>query len=75
MQYARDILAQFDLIPVEQAILNAAADLDIPRLRALDAIHIATARSISAELDALVTYDGRMTQAAQSLNLPVAAPR
>jgi predicted nucleic acid-binding protein len=73
-QYARELLAEFDLIPVDQSILNVAADLDSPGLRSLDAIHIASAQSVLSELQAVVTYDARMTRAAETIGLPVASP-
>jgi hypothetical protein len=42
-----------------------------PLLRTLDAIHIATAVSIRAELGVLLTYDRRMVTEAEALRLPV----
>ena len=43
-------------------------------LRSLDAIHLATAASITAELGVLITYDRRMIADAQIIGLPVLAP-
>ncbi len=40
----------------------------------LDAIHVATALSLGTELDAVVTYDGRMAEAAAAAGLRVLAP-
>jgi hypothetical protein len=39
-----------------------------------DAIHLATAASISRQLGALITYDQRMISEAQTLGLPVLSP-
>jgi predicted nucleic acid-binding protein len=43
-------------------------------LRSLDAIHVATALAIGDELEALVTYDHRMKQAALAAGLAVVSP-
>jgi len=51
-----------------------AAKLDAPSLRSLDAIHLAAAQALGAELESLVTYDVRMTGAATDLGLRVASP-
>jgi predicted nucleic acid-binding protein len=44
-------------------------------LRSLDAIHLATARILSGDLDAVVSYDDRLLKAAQDAGLPIASPR
>ena len=43
-------------------------------LRSLDAIHLATAASISADLAALTTHDQRMITDARAIGLPVLSP-
>ena len=43
-------------------------------LRSLDAIHLATAHELRAELTAFVCYDKRLGDSAQALGLPVEAP-
>jgi len=43
-------------------------------LRSLDAIHLAAALMVAAQLEAVVTYDARMAAAARLLGLRVAAP-
>ncbi len=42
--------------------------------RALDAIHIASALTLGEELEAVVTYDARMAEAARAAGLRVEAP-
>lgn len=44
------------------------------RIRALDALHVASALSISEYLTALVTYDRRMLETAHGQGLTVASP-
>jgi predicted nucleic acid-binding protein len=44
-------------------------------LRALDAMHLATALRLRSQLAAFVSYDPRQLEAAEVLGLPVASPR
>jgi predicted nucleic acid-binding protein len=71
---ARRVLAGVDLIHVDGALLDDAADLGGAGLRTLDAIHLAAARSLRADLGAVVTYDARMAAAAVELRFTVVAP-
>jgi uncharacterized protein len=48
--------------------------LRIEMLRSLDAIHLATAHELRAELTAFVCYDKRLRDSAHALGLPVEAP-
>jgi uncharacterized protein len=45
-----------------------------PELRSLDAIHLASARTIGTKLEALVTYDQRLAGAAAWYGMPVVSP-
>lgn len=67
-------LLRVGLIGISEGILEVAATLEPPVLGSLDAIHVATAMALGAELGALVTYDRRMIEAAEHLGLPVASP-
>jgi uncharacterized protein len=51
-----------------------AAELPPPTLRALDAIHLATALAVRDELEAVVTYDTRLADAARAAGLGAIAP-
>jgi uncharacterized protein len=44
-------------------------------LRSLGAIYLATARILAPDLDAIVSYDDRLTKAAEDAGLPTASPR
>jgi uncharacterized protein len=55
-------------------LLERAGELGPPPLRSLDAIHLASALSIGAELTAFVAYDRRLQAAAEAERLPVVAP-
>jgi predicted nucleic acid-binding protein len=56
------------------SLLDAAALLEPPLLRSLDAIHLAAAQRAGADLRAVITYDTRMADAAGLLSIPVIAP-
>lgn len=71
---ARATLARFDLHAIDAGILDAAGLLEPATMRSLDAIHLATALRLADVLDAVVTYDRRMIEGAQSLGLRVASP-
>lgn len=71
---ARRLLDGVHLIQVDDYLLDAAAELDPPVLRSLDAIHLAAAHSLRGDLARIVTYDQRMAAAARAMGLPVDAP-
>lgn len=51
-----------------------AANVGGTTLRSLDAIHLASARSIQAELSAFIAYDHRLAEAASTVGLEQLAP-
>jgi predicted nucleic acid-binding protein len=67
-------LAAMYLIAVTRSILALAGTLEGPLLRALDAVHMATAMTYPAGLTAFVSYDDRQLEAADRAALPVASP-
>ena len=71
---SREVLARIALVDVDRRILAAAAALDPPALRTLDAIHLATALAVREDVEALVTYDRRLAVAAERAHLEVSAP-
>ncbi len=71
---ARRLLARIETIGVDEPLLRAAADIDQPSLRSLDALHVAAALSLGEDLAELITYDRRMAEAASNLGLTVSAP-
>lgn len=72
---ARVALTAITLIPLDQPILDAAADLDPVELRSLDALHLATVVSLGENLERLFCYDARLGDAAQALGIEVSQPR
>lgn len=67
------LLRDHNELKFSDALRDAAARAH-GMLRSLDAIHVASAEQIGAELTALVTYDHRMAEAARKAGLPVAMP-
>jgi predicted nucleic acid-binding protein len=70
---AGDMLAALALVPVDRAVLMAAGAFAEPVLRALDAIHIASALDVGP-IDGMVTYDDRQAAAARLAGLRTVAP-
>jgi len=71
--HARRVLGRLDMVALTNRLLDEAGTLGPPDLRTLDAIHLAAARTAPA-LRALVTYDVRLDQAAETIGIPVATP-
>lgn len=70
----RRVLANLDLLRIDNRVLDLAGDLMPCELRTLDAIHLATAQRLGVDLGRLCTYDERMRDAAEALGLSVIAP-
>lgn len=71
---ARAALSTVTLLPIDDATLERAADLQPPELRSLDALHLATALTLAGDLDRVYCYDARLTTAASSFRLDVRQP-
>lgn len=68
------VLERLELIRVSEDVLDTAGRLLPLSLRSLDAIHLATAGLIRADLRELLTYDRRMLEAAARLGFRTTAP-
>lgn len=62
------------ILELDGVIAEVAAGIAPPALRSLDAIHLASALAVREELDAVVTYDARLADAARTAGLKVVAP-
>jgi uncharacterized protein len=71
---ARDLLTAFSYLAIDDDIVEAAMNEPDRRLRSLDAIHLATARILAPELDALVSYDDRLIKAAAEAGVATMSP-
>jgi len=74
VQRGEQVLARLDLVRVSDRLLEAAARLLPPELRSLDAVHLATVQQLGASVARVVTYDERMSAAAQAMGWTVIAP-
>jgi predicted nucleic acid-binding protein len=75
LERAQAVLERIDLIPISSEILELATGAFSPPLRAMDAIHLATALSMRDDVDTIFVYDGDLHAAALAHGLSAAAPR
>jgi predicted nucleic acid-binding protein len=70
-----DVLTMLDLMPIDDAVIDRAKSSFAVNVRALDAIHVASAETLVAEAPAdpleFWTHDGRQATAALSRGLTV----
>lgn len=72
--FADQILAGITELPLTGEVLARAKDYGVRRLGTLDAIHLASAEPLKPEMDAFITYDRELIEAAMELGFPVRAP-
>jgi predicted nucleic acid-binding protein len=68
------VLRRIQLLRVNDRVLSEAGRLQPPELRSLDAIHLASMSQLGPSVRQIVTYDERMTSAAQAMGWSVASP-
>jgi predicted nucleic acid-binding protein len=73
---AERLLGGVALVPVDETLLTAAETIEPDAVATLDAIHLATAVQIheAVGLNAVLTYDRRLTDGARHHGLTVLAP-
>jgi predicted nucleic acid-binding protein len=71
--WAGDALAGIAELPLTAEVLISARNVGSDALRSLDAIHLASALTIDADI--VMTFDGRLAAAAEACGLHVVAPR
>jgi predicted nucleic acid-binding protein len=74
VQRGAEVLRRIELVRVSDRILELSGTLLPAELRSLDAVHLATAEQLGTSLSRLVTYDQRMTEAAEAMGWTVQAP-
>lgn len=75
VSHARRQLSRLDQIKLDRDLLDTAATLAPGMvLRSLDAVHLACARALGADLRAVITYDQRMHAAGLALGMNMDAP-
>lgn len=72
---ARRMFSALHLVRLDDPLLDVAGQLGPPRLRSLDAVHLAAALSTGPDLAVLLTYDDRLAAAATAQGLDVESPR
>jgi hypothetical protein len=66
------LLERFDLMEIDRSLYREAGLLPGRHLRSFDALHLAAALRVGA--DVMVTYDRRQASVAEAAGLPVLAP-
>lgn len=74
VERALQFMRRLELFRIGRLVLDRAGELEPMQLRTLDAIHLATASLMAGSAVALVSYDERLTRAAELLGLRVASP-
>jgi predicted nucleic acid-binding protein len=74
MLLVRALLDGLIFIGADVTLSDEAGIMGPPDLRSLDAIHLASARTLGRKLEALVTYDQRLAGAAAWYGMPVVSP-
>lgn len=69
-----EIFEHLLIIELNAEIARTASSLGPRMLRSLDAIHLASAMALGAEMEAFITYDSRLADAARAAGLTVIAP-
>jgi uncharacterized protein len=72
---ARDLLLALSFVAIDDDSVDRAMNEPDRGLRSLDAIHLATARILAEDLDAIVSHDDRLLKAATDAGLATASPR
>lgn len=74
LERAHATLTRLTLLPIDPQIIALATEEYRPSLRAMDAIHLATALSVRAELGVVFVYDTDLHAAARAQGLNTLAP-
>ena len=74
LQLVARMLDDLTIVELDATVAEEAATVGPVTLRTLDAIHLASAAQLAADLEAFVTFDRRQAGAARALGMPVASP-
>lgn len=76
LDHADQLLSGVALLPLDEAVLDAAETVQPSSVATLDAIHLVTALRLADEglIDTVLTYDARLTDGARTHGLSVIAP-
>lgn len=71
---AERLIAMSDVLRLTPEVFDRAGQLGPPGLRSLEALHLAAALTLGADLAGIVAYDDRLAAAALTTRIPVASP-
>lgn len=71
---SRRVLMAFDVVGLDDVLLENAGSLDALDLRSLDAIHLASVLSLESSCEVAFTYDKRLKRALTHSGVPVGSP-
>jgi predicted nucleic acid-binding protein len=71
---ARQVLDSVSLLHLTSADFDAAGTIGDPELRSLDALHLSAALTLGDDLEGMIVYDLRLSQAARRLGVVTLAP-
>ena len=76
LERADQLVAGVALLPLDEAVLDAAETVPPPTVATLDAIHLVTALRLAGEglIDTVMTYDRRLAEGAREHGLKVVTP-
>jgi uncharacterized protein len=69
-----DALATVTMVIPNESTYNSAQRVGLPELRTLDALHLAAALELGADLAGLLTYDRRLAAGAEHESVVVSSP-
>ena len=72
---ARQVLDGLTLTEVTPSIFEQAGRLDPVELRTVDAVHLTAALDLGDDLEGVVSYDDRLSAAAERVGVAVISPR
>jgi uncharacterized protein len=74
VERASVVLDTVAFVELNAQVAELAGTLDPSALRSLDAVHLASALAIAADIGSFVTYDARLAEAAGAAGMDVRAP-
>jgi predicted nucleic acid-binding protein len=69
---ASAVLGRFPVVALDRSVFTQAGLLPGPALRSLDALHVAVALRVEAEV--MITYDSRQIEAAEQVGMRTVSP-
>ena len=75
LQDASDVLDSVSQIALDTEVVSQAGAIEVPFVRTLDALHLATAAQLGEAVTGFVSYDKGLLSAAEQAGLPTVTPR